>query len=84
MLGAARRLATAREVSLGRVISELARQGLQVAVKPATRRGFPVFGANDMLIAAHARAVGAVCVTADLAEFRRVPGLKVENWLARS
>ncbi len=30
-------------------------------------------GANDLLIAAHARAVGAVCVTADLAEFRRVP-----------
>lgn len=43
VLAAARRLAAAREVSLGRVISELARQGLQVAVKPATRRGFPVF-----------------------------------------
>jgi tRNA(fMet)-specific endonuclease VapC len=47
------------------------------------RKGTPI-GANDMLIAAHARAVGAVCVTANLAEFRRVPGLKVENWLARS
>jgi tRNA(fMet)-specific endonuclease VapC len=39
-------------------------------------------GANDMLIAAHARAIGAVCVTANVAEFKRVPALKVENWLA--
>lgn len=40
-----------------------------------------VVGANDLLIAAQARAAGATCVTANEAEFRRVPGLKVENWL---
>ena len=44
------------------------------------RKGTPI-GAHDMLIAAHARSVGAICVTANLAEFRRVPALKVENWL---
>ncbi|OFW06003.1 MAG: transcriptional regulator [Acidobacteria bacterium RIFCSPLOWO2_02_FULL_68_18] len=44
-------------------------------------RGTPI-GANDMLIAAQARAIGAVCVTANVAEFRRVPALRVENWLA--
>jgi len=33
-------------------------------------------------IAAHARSADAVCVTANVAEFRRVPGLPVENWLA--
>lgn len=44
------------------------------------RQGTPI-GANDMLIAAHARAVGAVCVTDNVAEFTRVPALKVENWL---
>lgn len=38
-------------------------------------------GAHDMLIAAHARAVGAICVTDNVGEFDRVPGLKVENWL---
>ena len=38
-------------------------------------------GANDLLIAAHARALHAVCVTANVEEFRRVAGLKVENWL---
>ena len=41
--------------------------------------GTPI-GANDTLIAAHALALGATLVTAD-AEFTRVPGLKVENWL---
>lgn len=44
------------------------------------RKGL-VIGANDMLIAAHARAAEAVCVTANVMEFRRVPGLRVENWL---
>lgn len=44
------------------------------------RKGTPI-GANDMLIAAHARATGAVCVTANVSEFKRVPALKVENWL---
>jgi tRNA(fMet)-specific endonuclease VapC len=44
------------------------------------KQGTPI-GAHDMLIAAHARAIGAVCVTDNVSEFRRVPGLKVENWL---
>jgi tRNA(fMet)-specific endonuclease VapC len=44
------------------------------------RRGSPI-GAHDMLIAAHARAIDAVCVTDNVAEFRRVPALKIENWL---
>jgi tRNA(fMet)-specific endonuclease VapC len=44
------------------------------------RRGTPI-GAHDMLIAAHARAIDAVCVTDNVAEFRRVPSLKIENWL---
>lgn len=44
------------------------------------RRGTPI-GAHDMLIAAHARALDAVCVTDNVAEFRRVPALKVENWV---
>ena len=44
------------------------------------RKGTPI-GAHDMLIAAHARAIDAVCVTDNVAEFRRVPALKIENWL---
>jgi tRNA(fMet)-specific endonuclease VapC len=43
-------------------------------------KGTPI-GANNALIAAHAMALNATLVTAD-AEFLRVPGLRVENWLA--
>ncbi|NVN84605.1 MAG: type II toxin-antitoxin system VapC family toxin [Rhodopseudomonas sp.] len=43
--------------------------------------GTPV-GSNDLLIAAHAKALGAVIVTANTQEFKRVRGVKVENWLA--
>jgi tRNA(fMet)-specific endonuclease VapC len=42
--------------------------------------GTPI-GGNDLLIAAHARALGAIIVTANVQEFRRVRGVKVENWL---
>lgn len=44
------------------------------------KKGTPI-GAHDMLIAAHARALDAVCVTDKVAEFKRVPSLRVENWL---
>ncbi len=43
--------------------------------------GRPI-GSNDLLIAAHACALGATIVTANTGEFKRVRGLKVENWLA--
>lgn len=45
--------------------------------------GKPI-GANDLLIAAHARSIGAVLVTANASEFARVRDLQVENWLAPS
>lgn len=43
--------------------------------------GKPI-GSNDLLIAAHASATSSTIVTANAAEFKRVRGLKVENWLA--
>ena len=42
--------------------------------------GTPI-GSNGLLIAAHAHATGAVIVTANADEFKRVRGLKVENWI---
>jgi len=44
------------------------------------RAGTPI-GSNDLLIAAHTLAHGLILVTANEDEFRRVPGLVVENWL---
>ena len=37
-------------------------------------------GGNDLLIAAHARSLGATLVTNNMDEFRRVPSLDVEDW----
>lgn len=45
------------------------------------RAGTPI-GQNDMLIAAQALALDVTLVSGNEREFRRVPGLKVENWLA--
>jgi tRNA(fMet)-specific endonuclease VapC len=39
-----------------------------------------MIGANDLLIAAHARYLGLTLVTNNTREFGRVKGLKVENW----
>ena len=43
------------------------------------RVGRPI-GHNDLLIAAHARALGATLVTRNVREFNRVSGLTVEDW----
>ncbi len=39
-----------------------------------------LIGANDLLIAAHARALDLTLVTNNTAEFERVHGLAIENW----
>ena len=41
-----------------------------------------LIGGNDLLIAAQAYAIGARIVTANVGEFSRVQGLKVENWIS--
>jgi len=46
-------------------------------------RGLPI-GPNDLLIAAHARHLGLILATGNTGEFKRIPGLQVENWLTPS
>ena len=45
--------------------------------------GTPI-GGNDLLIAAHAKALGCTVVTDNERELRRVDGLACENWLRGS
>lgn len=45
-----------------------------------TKAGTPI-GPMDYLIAAHALSLDLTLVTANVREFSRVPGLRVENWL---
>ena len=52
----------------GKIRAELERKG-------------QVIGSMDMLIAAHATSLGAILITNNLREFRRVKGLALEDWL---
>ncbi|MGH9480396.1 MAG: PIN domain-containing protein [Terriglobales bacterium] len=45
------------------------------------RRGMPI-GGNALWLAAHALALDRTLVTANTREFSRVPGLRIENWMA--
>jgi tRNA(fMet)-specific endonuclease VapC len=45
-------------------------------------KGEPI-GANDYLVAAIVAAEQGILVTGNVREFTKVPGLKLENWLAR-
>jgi len=44
------------------------------------KAGTPI-GPYDQMIAGHARSLGLIVVTNNVAEFSRVPGLRVENWV---
>ena len=39
-----------------------------------------IIGPYDLVIAGHARSRGLILVTNNMREFKRVPGLRVENW----
>ena len=41
-----------------------------------------LIGSNVLLIAAHARCIGAIVVTNNVKDFGRVKGIRVENWMA--
>ena len=43
------------------------------------RKGMPI-GANDLMIAAHAKSLGMTLVTNNTREFSRVDGLAIEDW----
>ncbi len=51
-------------------------------VRDTLEAGGVKIGDRDTIIAAHALSLGATVVSANLAEFSRVPGLAVENWEA--
>jgi tRNA(fMet)-specific endonuclease VapC len=42
-----------------------------------------MIGGNDLWIAAHAKSAGLTLVTNNEREFKRVPGLKLQNWASR-
>jgi tRNA(fMet)-specific endonuclease VapC len=51
-------------------------------IRAELERGGKPIGANDLLIGAHARAEGLIVVTNNTREFRRLPDVRVENWVS--
>ena len=54
------------------------------AIRGTLEKKGATIGPLDLLIAAHARSRGARLVTANLGEFRRVPGLRCVAWKRRA
>ena len=69
-------LAHLRAIDFGRDAAEHYAQ-----LRADLKRKGQVIGANDLMIAAHARSLGATVVTNNLKDFGRVKGLEVQNWL---
>jgi tRNA(fMet)-specific endonuclease VapC len=51
------------------------------AIRAALSIRGEIIGANDLWIAAHAQALNLTLVTNNEREFRRVAGLKIQNWI---
>ncbi|MCL2849904.1 MAG: type II toxin-antitoxin system VapC family toxin [Micrococcales bacterium] len=89
--GIARAAATSIERRVDALLRHVATLGLTEPVArrygavraELARQGTPI-GMNDLWIAAHALEAGLTLVTDNEREFRRVPGLVVENWLRPS
>jgi tRNA(fMet)-specific endonuclease VapC len=81
---ASARLTTQLEAVLG-AVEVLALESPVDAIYGETRasleRAGHSIGANDLLIAAHALALGHTIVTDNEREFSRVPDLRIDNWL---
>jgi len=58
-------------VHTGQIRAELAKVG-----KPV--------GPYDQMIAGHARSKGFILVTNNMREFKRIPGIRVENWVKQN
>jgi tRNA(fMet)-specific endonuclease VapC len=50
------------------------------AIRAALETQGKIIGNNDLWIAAHAKAAALILVTNNEQEFRRIPGLKIQNW----
>ena len=50
------------------------------SIRHALKAKGEMIGSNDLLIAAHAKAIGATLITNNQKEFSRVKGLCIKNW----
>lgn len=67
-------------------VMELPLQAAQFygAIRAGLEARGEMIGNNDLWIAAHAKAAGLTLVTNNESEFRRIQGLKIQNWVHRA
>lgn len=86
--GAAKSLSPQRTLELQRVFVSRFRSlpfddvaaSVYGPIRAELERAGAMIGANDLLIAAIAMANGLIVVTHNVDEFRRIPGLAIEDW----
>ena len=86
--GAAKRASASLQIKLAALFEEIKVMPFEAPAEHTyaefradlEKLGVPISG-NDLLIAAHARTLGATLVTDNVREFARIKSLKVENWL---
>ena len=52
------------------------------SVRASLEKAGNLIGSMDMLIGAHAVSLNAILVTNNMDEFKRIPDLKMEDWMA--
>jgi tRNA(fMet)-specific endonuclease VapC len=72
--------ALARHVSVLDWTQEAAQHYAQI--RTDLKKTGSMVGANDLMIAAHARSLGACLVTNNTKDFERIRDLNIENWMA--
>lgn len=55
---------------------------MRTSIRATLERRGQAIGGYDLLIAGQARGRGLTVITGNLSEFRRVEGLRCEDWLA--
>ncbi len=50
-------------------------------VRSSLEKRGEIIGGNDLLIASHALSLDCILITNNEKEFKRIPGLKTENWV---
>jgi tRNA(fMet)-specific endonuclease VapC len=86
--GAARKASTSLSKQLEKILAALQILPFEAPadqvygeLRARLEKGGRIIGANDLLIAAQALALGCTVVTDNEQEFSRVDGLQIENWL---
>jgi predicted nucleic acid-binding protein len=62
-------------------LDHLSLRGIRAVLPHGSRVARTIHPAGDLMIASHARSLSVPLITNNVREFKKVSGLKVENWI---